>query len=181
MVDVDDLVSRDQIVEHLLPLKEAVPALKVTAYAIPNRLGSVAELVEEFPWIVFGIHGFEHTQFECAAWSDVKARRLIQLALDMGYAGIFKAPNWVLDIDVEQALRDLGVVLHHHEIHRPRTSGLRCYPGVRKPELRYGAIHTHILRNPVTDFIAEHPFFKVDHLRTCASFMTPFEMAQVVP
>lgn len=178
--DVDDLISRDQIEKYLVPLKEANPDFALTAYTVPNRMGEVHQLAEEFPWITFAIHGFEHSQFECASWTEQRALTLIRRALELGYAPLFKAPNWILDSEVEKALVELHVMLHHHEIQKPRTSGLLCYPGPHKPPFRFGRAHTHILENPVTDFITVHPLFQPEHVRQVPQFLNIMDMVQVL-
>lgn len=177
VVDVDDLISRDQITTWLCPLKAMVPHFKLTAYAVPNRLGPVHQLKEEFPWITFGIHGFEHSFSECLGWTKEQAKTLLQTALDMGYAPVFKAPNWQLDFETEEALKELEIVLHHHlDDYKPTTAGLYAYPGLG-PLQPHAYIHTHILRNPVTDFIDGHPGFMPDSLAEHDEFLSPIDLA----
>ena len=178
LVDVDDLFQEEQITEHLVPLRNAVPTLRVTAYAIPNKLGSVATLRGRYPWITFGIHGFEHTPFECRAWTQTHAEDLIAQALSMGYNAIFKPPNWIFDVETEVACRNLGVVLHHHARDLPVTAGLRHYSGAQSAPHAY--IHTHITENPATDFIKYHPGFRVESLQNFDGFVDPQDLAEEI-
>lgn len=174
VVDVDDLWTEQQILDHLLPLKEAVPQLVVTAYAIPNRLGPVHELKARYPWIVFAQHGWEHTFCECLEWTKEKATALLLKGREMGYEALFKPPNWQFDDDLLHALSDTGTALHHH-----RKARIVGWPGGRYWGERPGGrshtnLHTHIEQNPVTDFIATHPGFQPGELAKFSEFETPF-------
>lgn len=159
--DVDDLIARSQLSQILQPIHDANPNFRVLAFAVPNRLGNVEELQREFPFVSFGIHGWEHAHFECLTWTTEDTINLVGRALDMGYAPIFRAPNWLLDPEVEQGLKSLGVVLAHHpEKYRVATPGLKtipAYEGQLTSEVQW--LHTHILKNPSTDYITDIPEF----------------------
>lgn len=175
-VDVDDLWTPDQITRYLVPLKEAVPKFRLTCYSIPNRLGPVHDLKREYPWISFTVHGWEHTPFECRAWTDESAKTYLQMALDMGYERVFKAPNWTFDDETEAALADLGFILHHHPTqHQPSFMHLMRYlPGPKSASRGgYVNLHTHIQPNPVTDSILTHPAFRPERLAEFEEFLLP--------
>lgn len=179
LVDVDDLYCEQQITDWLQPLRKALgEPFRITCYAPPNRLGPVHDLRDKYSWITFGIHGFEHTFCECRAWTVDYAKAHIEKALEMGYHPLFKAPNWTYDIELEMACTQLNVVLHHHEDFEP-SHGVLAYPGRKAVRLPLAVAHTHILRNPNTDFIAEAPSFKLEHLLTFSEFVTPFEVARL--
>jgi hypothetical protein len=175
VVDVDDLWCEEQITTHLLPLKEAVPDFAVTSYSIPNRLGPVHELKTRYPWITFGIHGFEHSFCECLEWTPEKATVLIKLALEMGYAPLFKPPNWSYDVELLKVLPVLGVALHHHKDAPPPSE----WPGQRYGGSRgnHTYLHTHIEQNPATDFIGDHRDFRPIRLLRFKRFATPLDFA----
>ena len=176
LVEADDLWSRQQIAELLVPLKKAVPRLQMSLYTIPNHMGSVRDLKEEFPWINFYIHGWEHSFAECASWTDEQAIACIEAALQLGYDPCFKPPQWICDRDLEIACAKLDVVLHHHESYDPVTEGLQCYPGPKQSRRSlplHEYIHTHIQRNPATDFITECPAFDPEHLLKFNTFVNP--------
>lgn len=173
VVDLDDLVSEDQITSLLLPLREALgPAFRVTCYAIPNQLGPVHALREQYPWITFAQHGFEHTFAECRSWTTDLTLARLERGRELGYASLFKAPQWILDTEVEAGLHALDYVLHHHVTYKPTVSGLRVYhedaPGIR-------ALHTHLVQNPATGWIGSHPYFNATYLRRFSRFDTPLE------
>lgn len=175
VVDVDDLIEEQQIQDLLMPLRFAVPALRVTAYAVPNRLGPVDGLKKRYPWITFGIHGFEHTFAECRAWTSDLTEALIGASLEMGYDRVFKAPNWILDSEVEEALAKLRVTLHHHEDYKPSAAKLYVYPMGKPSNVK--SVHTHLIKNPATDHISEHPGFTPDALGKFREFLLPMDVA----
>jgi len=176
VIDCDDLWCEEQIEEWLVPLHDAFGdrGFVITAYAIPNKLGPVDKLKKKYPWILFAQHGFEHTHFECLGWTDPLAEHFINLALKMGYAPLFKAPNWILDDMTEEALKTCGVVLHSHEDHTPTVQGLKV---VSFPE-EVESIHTHIQRNPATDYIGNHPKFTGEYLDQFHTFGTPLDYVE---
>ena len=176
VVDVDDLYCEDQITRWLVPLHDAVPSLVVTAYTIPNKLGPVHALRDLYPWLVFAIHGHEHSQFETRAWTDLLASRYIDLALEMGYAPLFKAPNWLEEPVLEEVCAALSVVLHHHDTYTPKAVNLRAFPGP-PGKSTFESVHTHIVRNPSTDFIEGHAKFTPAYLAQFAHFSTPLDLA----
>ena len=195
-IDVDDLWRREQITDLLVPvynslcyghteqdLEDGRPGPVVTAYAVPNRLGPVKELREEFPWLIFGIHGFEHTPCECQCWTKEMAVAHMERALAMGYDPVFKPPHWVCHREIEEACLQLHIALHHHESYRPVTPGLWCYPGVPGLEsgTRHTNLHTHIVKNPATDYIETHPEFRAEKLRKWDEAVDISRVSVVIP
>lgn len=168
--DADDLWHPDQIRDLLLPIKEHTPDFKITLYAIPNKLGPVHSLVSEYPWIQFAIHGWEHTHFECLTWTTEQTIDHIKRALSMGYANLFKPPNWEMDFAIELGLLSTATALHCHESYSPTTPGLQYYRGPSKSLPRHVNLHTHITPNPVTDNLASHPGFRAENLANASRF-----------
>lgn len=173
LYDVDDLISREQIERYLVPLREANEAFAITCYAIPNKIGPVTLLKQRYPWISFGIHGWEHAPFECLGWSYEKTFEVMQRALDMGFDKLFKPPNWCSTDWVEEACEKLGLVLHHHDNYTPKHPGLRHYHAALSVMPRHTPVHTHITYSPVTDFIETHPGFTTAAVKTFDEFWTP--------
>ena len=179
LVDLDDLWCEDQIAELIVPLRNDYgESFRVTAYTIPNKMGPVHEVKKKYPWITFGIHGYEHTFAECRSWTDELAEELIRQALAMGYDPVFKPPNWVCDVDTEIACERLKVLLHHHENYIPQTQGLWCYPGpvkLRSTAPEHRNLHTHLQKNPVTDWIRDCAAFKESWV--FETYLTPQDAA----
>lgn len=175
LVDLDDLYCEEQITKYLLPIKEVVPTFKCILYSIPNKLGPVHDLKLKYPWITFAIHGWEHVPFECRAWTQEEAESLITKALDMGYAKLFKPPNWTFDEELVNACTHLGVVLHHHKDEdMTKFKGLpRLYPGPKQWQARdHINLHSHIQQNPVTDWVGDHPAFRSERMAKIDEFLT---------
>ena len=174
LVDVDDLWHEGQITRFLVPIKEQVPDFRVTCYAIPNKLGDVSKLAEKYPWITFAQHGWEHTPFECRAWTEDIAIMCLERAKQLGYAPIVKPPNWIFDVEVENACRFREVTLHHHQRHTVSNPvGLSMYPGPKgTQDKNHSYVHSHIQPNPVTDSILTNPMFKPEKLLKITSFLT---------
>lgn len=176
IVDVDDLYCEAQILEHLLPRYEQVPGFQVTAYTIPNLMGPVHDLSKKYPWITFAQHGTEHTFGECRSWTSDFAVAQLELGASLGYAPLFKPPQWICDKELEEACVTRGVILHHHVSYHPKAKGLRCYPGSSLGRRqRAQPVHTHITKNPSTDFIEDHPGFTIEALRAYDTFLTPVD------
>lgn len=179
VVDVDDLICIEQIEDLLVPIKRKIPEFRITAYTVPNKFGPITSaLRRQYPWITFGIHGWEHTPFECLTWSDDATERHIKRALGMGYDPLFKAPNWVIHPEVVDGCAAAGVVLHHHDEQTPAAPTGRLFPGAIPRSRKWANVHTHILRNPVTDYIESHPGFLPENLLMWEAFATPIEFAR---
>lgn len=174
VIDFDDLQDERQLVDHVAPWLFSNPLVKATAYAIPNRLGPVHEMRKRWPQIEFAIHGFEHTYAECLAWSDEETDYYLQRALNMGYAPVFKAPNWLHTEEVIEACTNLGIVLHTHKSTPVVRPGLRIYHEDSKTT---NALHTHITQNPATDWIGTHPGFTPQNIAPIGAFAFVSEAA----
>lgn len=182
VVDVDDLWCEEQITKWLVPLKEKVPALVVTCYAVPNKLGDVRGLRKRYPWIAFAAHGFEHVPFECQCWTPELCETNLNFAESLGYLKLFKPPNWRCHPGVEQGCLGVGFTLHHHDGYAPVTPGLLSFPGPPGARERgFVNIHSHIQRNPVTDHISTNKYFEPDLLGQFQEFKTPLDFAVPVP
>lgn len=167
--DLDDCTHEEQLAP-LVSLHSQVPHLQCTVYAIPNRLGQIHSWRSKYPWISFGIHGWEHTHFECLTWTEEDAHRYISKSLEMGYDPLFKGPNWIVDIEVERACQKLDVLLHSHPSYTPITKDLRWYATSLLPAKGVKPLHTHLLQNPVTDWIGTHPGFFPETLAKINTF-----------
>ena len=184
--DVDDLWHPEQL-PLLQPLADAHPGFKLVCYTVPNRFGPVTpELRAGYPWVIWGIHGWEHTHFECLLWTDAMAERYIAAALAMGYDPVFKAPNWLADESTWRACKKLDVLYHHHDRDARAVPegvpGLTVFPG--PPERRHRGfvqLHTHLQPNAATDWLGVNPLFEPEVIATAHGYLTPWEMQVVMP
>ena len=172
LVTLDDLYCFSQL-QILNDICDAHPDVKPVVFTIPNKFGRIHDYLQKrLPRVTFAIHGFEHTPFECRDWHPDKARVLIQRALDMGYAPIFKAPNWIHDADTEAACRDLNVTLCIHQYGHVSVPGLSFVRSMEPGrEGKFGRnLHSHITRNPVTTYVLDMDEFQPDLLAEFAPF-----------
>jgi len=183
LVDLDDLWEPGQLaLPRFAEILARHPEFIATFFTIPNKFGEVTPALRaQFPWARFAIHGWEHTQFECRTWTTEETVRLVKRALDLGYDPIFKAPNWIMDRDVELGLAECGVVLAHHETYVPSVSGLRAFPGPLAKRRRIAHVHTHITENPATDWLMTHPAFHAPAFDNAERFLTFDEAAITLP
>jgi hypothetical protein len=174
LYDVDDLWDAGQITKYLVPLRRANPEFRVTAFAIPAKLGEVHLLKKAFPWITFAIHGWDHPQFECVAWTKEQGEKYIRRALDMGYDKLFKPPNWRYDDELVEAIRETGVVFARHKKDTNRYEGVTSWHPTQRYD--YTWAHTHIQPSPATDNINTHELFGPRYVETVTQFVTPLEV-----
>lgn len=177
MVTLDDLWDPQQIIDLLEPLKQKVPQLVVTCFTIPNKFGEVHFLARRYPWLIFAQHGREHTPFECRIWTEDFARWNIQQNFKMGYANIFKPPNWTMDEELERAARAENMLLVVHDTYQPVTEDLNfLQASTHKKTYGWGKlIHSHITRNPATSYMEDLEEFTPEYLRQFDRFLTPIE------
>ncbi len=179
LVDLDDLWCERQL-EELLPLKEAVPDLQLTLYTIPGMLGPVTELKARWPWVTFGIHGVYHTHAEALHLVKEDWDWFLGKTLEMGYDPVFKAPNWVADMELEEALAGRGIVLHCHKQYKPIQPGLQVYRPEHPKLTAHTNIHSHLTRNPSTDYWKTCEEFKPENLGRYSDFLTPLTVNYVL-
>lgn len=177
MVTLDDLYDQAQITDLLEPLKLKVPQLVVTCFTIPNKFGEVHFLARRYPWIVFAQHGREHTPFECRVWTKEYADWNIHENEKMGYANIFKPPNWTMDRELEEAACKRATLLVVHDTYHPEVEELAfLQASTHKRTYGWGKLlHTHITRNPATSYIEDLEEFTPEYLRKFDKFLTPYE------
>lgn len=118
VLDFDDLMDGNDPLDALTVLKERDPGFKVTLFAIPTRCSD--ELLKKYDerreWIQLGIHGWRHSRHECLAWTSEETEEKVALATQRypGYARLFKAPNWELDLEVYAGLTNAGLAVADH-------------------------------------------------------------------
>lgn len=144
--DVDDLYEGHDRMDLLAQLKEANPAFRVTAFAIPALCPD--SYIEELPdWIEVVPHGRFHGDppadgGECKNWSYGEMWDLIEHieASSPRWARGFKAPGWVISNGCYVALDEAGWWLAdqaYNDSRRP--AGLRFH---REGDGDH--VHTHV-------------------------------------
>ncbi len=145
--DTDDLYRGHDRIDLLHRLKEANPAFRMTAFAIPALCPD--EYIESLPeWIEVVPHGWAHGDppsdgGECKGWKYDRMVDLIdeiELVRSPRWARGFKAPGWVISDGCLRALADFGwwcADQFYNDDRRPL--GLRIH---REGEGDH--IHTHV-------------------------------------
>ena len=179
LLELRDLWNPDQLQQHVAPLREKNPTLHLTCYGMPNRLGPVTELRREFPYVTFGIQGFEGSPFECAPWTEDIARTHLMDALSMGYNAIFFPPGWVYDEETAKACKDLSILLRHHPSAQIFVKGLAVYPGPKDGRLKptYRAIQSSLQPGSIGGWMGTHPAFQNLDTFNFNQFITPLDVA----
>lgn len=130
-MDFDDLASTTMSkLDLVCKLKQAMPALEVTLFAIPAKLtdDDIRAAKSLGPWVHLGMHGWAHTLGECWSWAQQEAEDKMKMALDRGIdARVFRAPRWVIDAETYRAAKALDWVIADHKDYRVIGSGARVY------------------------------------------------------
>ena len=107
--DLDDLCDEFDPYEELVALKGRFPGLKVTLFAIPGRCSpELLERYRQVPWVELAVHGYHHAATECVTWGYAEANDRLEELEVAGWMKLFKAPGWLANEEVYQALQDRG-------------------------------------------------------------------------
>jgi hypothetical protein len=137
--DVDDLHEDHDRMDLLLELKEANPAFKLTAFAIPG-LGS-DEYWNGLPdWIEVAMHGWTHPHpREAEDWSYDQAVDVL-LSAPARFVDGWKSPGWQISDGTYEACADLGWWIadqRYNDARRPAGIRFHC-------EGDGDHVHTHV-------------------------------------
>jgi hypothetical protein len=129
VLDLDDAFPGNDRMDLLRELKQQVPDLKVTLFAIPGRC--TREWVAAMPdWVELVPHGWMHeTNRECERWDEMACHMALERAERVGFTATgFKAPGWQISDGCYAKLAAHGywIMDQPYNNHR-RPPGLRCY------------------------------------------------------
>ena len=137
--DTDDLYEGHDRLDLLLRLKDANPAFRMTAFAIP-ALGD-DDYYNSLPeWIEVAMHGWAHPHpREAEDWSYEQAVDVL-LGKPNRFVKVWKSPGWQISDGTYQACDVLGWVVadQSYNDHR-RPVGLRYHC-----EGEFDHVHTHV-------------------------------------
>jgi hypothetical protein len=115
LFDLDDLAfdeRSDRDIMRLLELREEIPTLKVTLFAIPAICPDwfLRRLKIDLPFADLVQHGWHHrTCYECLAWTKADCKAALKRGRDMGFTTKgFKAPGWQISDGCYEALAEKG-------------------------------------------------------------------------
>lgn len=170
--DTDDLFDGNDRLDLLDRLKEANPAFKLTAFAVP-RLASDSYWESLPDWIELAVHGEYHPHpREAENWTYEKTVQVLMGRHPRFVAG-WKAPGWQISDATYQACLDLGfwVADQPYNDHR-RPQGLRVH--------RLGDgdhVHTHV-QNVEGNGLAETFTALLKRVQAAGSFQFMSEVVQ---
>lgn len=112
LFDLDDWYPKKECLglDWLIDAKHKYPDLKVTLFTILGRWNGypLKSLMEAFPWVEYGAHGFMHDKnSECMEWDKKRWFEVLNLYEQMGFTKIFKAPNWEMSRLGFQVLKEM--------------------------------------------------------------------------
>jgi len=116
-MDFDDACDDNDGLRGLMRLKLRDPGFRVTLFAIPTRLSDkLLKQYSDLEWIELAVHGWRHSRHECLGWTAEETKDKMERALSIypGFARVFKAPNWELDLEVYKGVRSSGFAIADH-------------------------------------------------------------------
>lgn len=130
VIDLDDFCEDNNGLDMLFRLRAAVPGFKVNLFTIPGRCTqSFLTEVRKLEWIDMIPHGFNHpTSRECENWTYQRALEYLDYLEPLGLTRGFKAPGWVVNENLYEALLTRGYWIAdqaYNDYRRP--DGLRAY------------------------------------------------------
>jgi len=181
VVEFDDLCDATAgTLDTIAKVKEKYPDFRTTLFTIPRRTSPevITKAKGLGDWLYLAPHGWRHTRGECLGWAKEEALTKISLAKAMGIdAPCFKAPAWLIDVEIYDACEELGyVVCDHLEFHEDSNAKVYRYNDHFNRMKRTTPIHGH-LSNCMDNWIED---MAKDGRLTFAKdsvFLTPWEAA----
>lgn len=136
-IEYDDFGPINSNFGILENFKEHYPNFKVTVFTVPweirfgrnlqesspitlPKFKPFVDAVNECDWIEIALHGLTHAPLEFAELSYEAAMKRLVIGMKMfenvgikNFAKIFKAPQWALSAEAEQAAKDMGFLVLH--------------------------------------------------------------------
>jgi hypothetical protein len=156
-LDFDDFSPLNSNFGILESLKEHYPGFKVSMFTVAWNTQGVSEstpiteakfkpwvdAVNESDWIEILIHGLLHSPLEYwkLTYIDAKKRTIVASKMfenrNIKFEKIFKAPQWQISSDAEQAVTDLGFLVMHDGYYdwNLNSDQVRCPDGTMKQYL----------------------------------------------
>lgn len=155
-LEYDDFSGVNSNFGILENFKEHYPNFKVTMFTVPWEIRFGRNLQESSPitlpkfkpfvdaindcdWIEIALHGLTHAPLEFAELSYKAAMQRIVIGMKMfenvgikNFAKIFKAPQWEISEEAEQAAKDMGFLVLHDQYYNWNLANDK--PNERAPE-----------------------------------------------
>jgi SAM-dependent methyltransferase len=147
--DIDDLTDQHDPYEELIALKEQIPNLKVTLFAIPSGVSEETRLkYAQHEWVELGVHGYHHSNIECMIWTEEEAiDKITEGHEKLKSVKVFKAPGWLAHHAVYDAINKMGWAIADNINHvmlwiqHPDVAKVKRY--VLNAQFEHETIHGH--------------------------------------
>lgn len=163
-IELDDFSPVNHNLAILEELRSHFPNFKVTVFTVPwecsfarNAQDTISivskeykpfvEAVNKADWIEVALHGLTHMQLEFSQISYKGALERVTLGMRMleeagikNFTKIFKAPQWEVSDEAEQALKDLGFVLVKDGYYNWNLADESPKVGAKEPFIMHGHI-----------------------------------------
>lgn len=119
VLELDDLCDRWDCRDQLLALKERIPELRATLFAIPRLCSpDLIAFYRDLEWVELAVHGWTHALAECCDWGPLEAEQKLRWGAErLGGARGFRAPSWLTSQSTYQVLDKLGMWVADHPQH----------------------------------------------------------------
>lgn len=163
-IEYDDFGPVNSNFGILENFKEHYPNFKVTLFTVPwdvrfgrsfqesapitlEKFKPFVDAVNSCDWIEIALHGLSHAPLEFAELSyDAAIKRLVigmKMFENVGiknFTKIFKAPQWEISEEAEQAAKDMGFLVLHDQYYNWNLASDRPNEGSQEPFIMHGHV-----------------------------------------
>lgn len=163
-IEYDDFGPVNSNFGILENFKEHYPNFKVTMFTVPWEIRFGRNLQESSPitlpkfkpfvdainecdWIEIALHGLTHAPLEFAELSYKAAMQRIVIGMKMfenvgikNFAKIFKAPQWEISEEAEQAAKDMGFLVLHDQYYNWNLANDKPNANAVEPFIMHGHV-----------------------------------------
>jgi len=163
-IEYDDFGPINSNFGILENFKEHYPNFKVTMFTVPWEIRFGRNLQESSPitlpkfkpfvdainecdWIEIALHGLTHAPLEFAELSYKAAMQRIVIGMKMfenvgikNFAKVFKAPQWEISTEAEQAAKDMGFLVLHDQYYNWNLANDKPNANAVEPYIMHGHV-----------------------------------------
>lgn len=163
-IEYDDFGPINSNFGILENFKEHYPNFKVTMFTVPWEIRFGRNLQESSPitlpkfkpfvdainecdWIEIALHGLTHAPLEFAELSYEAAMKRLVIGMKMfenvgikNFAKVFKAPQWEISTEAEQAAKDMGFLVLHDQYYNWNLANDKPNADATEPYIMHGHV-----------------------------------------
>lgn len=163
-LEYDDFGPQNSNFGILENFKEHYPSFKVTMFTVPwdirfgrnlqesapitlPKFKPFVDAVNECDWIEIALHGLTHAPLEFAELSYKAAMQRIVIGMKMfenvgikNFTKIFKAPQWEMSQEAEQAAKDMGFLVLHDQYYNWNLANDKPNADAVEPFIMHGHV-----------------------------------------